>query len=190
MMKSILLIFGIFIIITVMAYKLSVYSRNDNKMDLVLLDESVKAKLNLNELFHIGECLLKRSGEAIVDIRNKDIDATNKKDESIVTKADYASNAIIVDTLKFKYSNKLNVISEEISDEPFDMEAIESHLGECDNYIVQPSTDTFIDFINVNVWIDPLDATQEYSGFYLVIHYLNLVLRINFLKSIHLRKFN
>lgn len=123
--------------------------------------------VNLNELYHIGECLLEQAGEKIVDIRQKmdsaKTDFKRKVDKSIVTEADMESHNIIVHSLQYKYKF-LRIISEEDGqlDTSYVPEAIKT-LHKCDNYTPQ-KTDAVFNAADLKVWIDPLDATQEYSG--------------------------
>ncbi len=126
-----------------------------------------KERINLNELFHMGNCLLVEAGKKIVKIRNDknlDLGHRKEKDNSIVTIADIESHNIIVHTLKFKYKN-LSIKSEESESKNFSNELVDTSflLEKCDNY--QYSHDDKWELLeNVNIYIDPLDATQEYSG--------------------------
>lgn len=126
-------------------------------------------QVNLNELFHVGMCLLKAAGNEIIRIRKEPqlLNATNKADDSLVTQADLLSNKIIVNTLKEKFSAQhLKVMSEETTD--VDMDMVQKYLKECGNYEKKDS-DLYMNPSSVIVWIDPLDATQEYSGKSLVL---------------------
>jgi inositol monophosphatase 3 len=121
--------------------------------------------INLNELFHIGDCLLKQSADRIVKIRidslnNKQMDFDHKKDDdSVVTTADLESHNIIVHSLKDKFKN-LVVKSEENTNDNFFDSSI--YLRKCDTYEKKPD-DKYAPVSDLIVYIDPLDATQEYS---------------------------
>jgi inositol monophosphatase 3 len=120
------------------------------------------SRINLNELFHFGQCLLREAGKRIVTIRkNTDLNINHKKDKSVVTKADLESHTIIVHTLEHKFQS-LNIHSEEnsVNDENFNLNYF---MNLCDNY-EKKSSDIYAPLNNIQVWIDPLDATQEYSG--------------------------
>ena len=123
-------------------------------------------EINLNELFHIGSCLLKQAGKNIVKIRSEksDLDLNRKKsDNSIVTQADLESHTMLVHTLQHKYKN-LKIISEENTQSNQNFNPL-NYLKTCDNY--KPNiTNKFARLNEISVWIDPLDATQEYSGYF------------------------
>ena len=125
-------------------------------------------KINLNELFHIGNCLLTEAGKKIVKIRNDkshELDLNRKqKDNSIVTKADIESHNILVHTLQRKYKT-LSIKSEESDSKNFSNELVDTSylLEKCDTY-EQTIGDKWENIEHVNIYIDPLDATQEYSG--------------------------
>ena len=123
--------------------------------------------INLNELYHIGECLLEQAGQKIVDIRHKMDNSKNnfklKKDESIVTEADMESHKTIVHSLQYKYKT-LRIVSEEDGElERSEIPETMRTLAKCDTYVPQ-KTDAVFNAEDLKVWIDPLDATQEYSG--------------------------
>lgn len=124
-----------------------------------LLDRTI----NLNELFHMAKCLLKEAGDKIVKIRQETELKLDRKerDNSIVTKADLESHTILVHTLSSKFKN-LKINSEENDDVNRDFN-LNYYLSTCDNYKKQ-SSDLYAPLKDINVWIDPLDATQEYSG--------------------------
>jgi inositol monophosphatase 3 len=121
--------------------------------------------INLNELFHIGDCLLKQSASRIVKIRidslnNKQMEFDHKKDDdSVVTTADLESHNIIVHSLKDKYRNLVVKSEENTNDESFDSSV---YLRKCDTY-TKKSDDKYASVNDLIVYIDPLDATQEYS---------------------------
>ena len=127
--------------------------------------ESETDQINLNELFYFGGCLLREAGKRIVQIRSEtDMKLKHKKDESVVTRADLESHTIIVHALENKFK-RLRVYSEEngaATTENFDLAHF---MRKCDYYEAQ-SNDIYTSIENIQVWIDPLDATQEYSGFF------------------------
>jgi hypothetical protein len=126
-------------------------------------NEQGAEQINLNELFFVGDCLLREAGKRIVSIRQQaGFKFEHKKDTSVVTKADLESHTIIVHTLESKFK-RLRVHSEEngaVTGNNFDLA---HYLAACDRYVKQ-SSDLYTSVENIQVWIDPLDATQEYSG--------------------------
>jgi hypothetical protein len=136
----------------------------------IILKYSQSHLINLNELFEYGSCLLREAGKRIVEIRNESAQLKfnrKEKDNSIVTKADFESHNIIVHSLKDKYEH-LSVKSEENTqaDEKFD---VNFYRSQCDRY-VKKINDLYVPISDVTVYIDPLDATQEYSGKYRIQH--------------------
>lgn len=119
-------------------------------------------KINLNELFHFGECLLKEAGQKIVQIRKmSDFKVDHKKkDNSVVTKADFESHTILTETLRHKFPSLIiNSEENDLNNPNFDLKF---YMSKCDNYKAN-SNDLIKSNLEINVWIDPLDATQEYS---------------------------
>ena len=155
----------------------------DNYVDKKLSNKPYSV-INLNELYWIGGCLLAESGKKIVDIRTRADFGFNRKagDNSVVTEADLESHNIIVGTLRKKFSD-LKVISEEsdTKDKNFNPRR---YLSKCDTY-QKRNTDLYFKISDLSVWIDPLDATQEYSGNNLKFQKKN---KINFLNFFYLRK--
>jgi fructose-1,6-bisphosphatase/inositol monophosphatase family enzyme len=121
-----------------------------------------KEKINLNELYTLASCLVVQAGKKIVEIRVNEKLNVNKKerDNSIITRADIESHNVLVHTLNKKYTN-LKIYSEESSQ---DEKSIDSYLSICDKH-VETKNDIFVNINDVVIYIDPLDATQEYSGF-------------------------
>jgi hypothetical protein len=127
-----------------------------------LNNEQSAIQINLDELFYVSNCLLREAGKRIVEIRkNADFKANHKKDDSVVTKADLESHTIIVHTLEHKFK-RLKVHSEENGANIADVD-LGYYLRTCDNY-EKKTGDLYTSIENIQVWIDPLDATQEYSG--------------------------
>lgn len=120
-----------------------------------------ETKINVNELFEFGKCLLSEAGQKVVEIRhNDDLKTKNKVDKSVVTQADLISHQIIVHTLNAKFSN-LNVVSEENSNVKNEVD-VDYYMKKCDVYKETPN-DFYYSSNSLTVWIDPLDATQEYT---------------------------
>ena len=159
------LVLGIFV--TFFLWMIHDYFNDNFTGEVTNKNYRYREKINLNELFHIGNCLLIEAGKKIVKIRNQqslDLSQRKQKDNSIVTIADIESHNILVHTLKFKYKS-LSIKSEENDSKNFSNELFDtsSLLEKCDNY--QYTHGDKWDLVeNLNVYIDPLDATQEYSG--------------------------
>jgi hypothetical protein len=120
-----------------------------------------ETKINVNELFEFGKCLLSEAGKKVVEIRhNDDLKTKNKVDKSVVTQADLISHQIIVHTLNAKFSN-LNVVSEENSNVKNEVD-VDYYMRKCDVYNKTPN-DFYYSSNSLTVWIDPLDATQVFT---------------------------
>lgn len=123
--------------------------------------------INLNRLQHVGECLLREAGKEIVRIRrentNEDakFEMKHKADASVVTRADLRSHTIIVHTLESLFPG-LTINSEENQGDLSD-EELRLYRSRCDTYVNNDGMDLLASLSDVNVWVDPLDATQEYS---------------------------
>lgn len=162
-LKSRFILLAIFAFLTLWAL-LRLLKSGNNDRALQLRSNMI----NLNELNHMGECLLREAGKEIVRIRNENsnadsnFDMKKKADNSVVTKADLRSHTIIVHTLENKYPN-LKINSEENGGADLSRDELEVFLTACDNYEGR-ETDLYANINEINVWVDPLDATQEYSG--------------------------
>ena len=77
-----------------------------------------------------------------------------------MTKADLESHTILTETLKHKFKN-LKINSEE-NDQDSPNFKLDTYMSLCDSY-QSKKDDIFKPISEINVWIDPLDATQEYS---------------------------
>lgn len=133
-----------------------------NEQERLFIKKINDEKINLNELFHFGECLIKEAGKKIVQIRqSSDLKVNHKeKDNSVVTKADYESHTILTETLRHKFPNlKINSEENDQNNSKFDLKF---YMSKCDSYKAKPN-DLIKSILEINVWIDPLDATQEYS---------------------------
>ena len=136
----------------------------------ILAEKTVTKKqslINLNELNHMGDCLIREAGKVIVQLRREHNDQLNlnrkMKDNSIVTRADLTSHQIIVHTLNKKYP-ELRVVSEENGSQTNDMSFDPNiYLNKCDTYKANSEVDNYAQLKDIKVYIDPLDATQEYS---------------------------
>lgn len=155
----------VFIIATIILWTLSSLASINTTTNVISYTSDRKGEINLNELYTLGSCLLEEAGKRIVEIRLK-IDNTDynlKQDNSPVTQADIESHKIIMHTLQFKYP-MLSIVSEEDGQlESEDIPNARQMLELCDTH--RPTmTDAYFSYKDLDVWIDPLDATKEYSG--------------------------
>jgi inositol monophosphatase 3 len=157
-LRSWLLLISSLVIIYFIYRKIT--KKQDYEKELISNEVS---KINLNELFQFGLCLVKEAGLKIIDIRSKnDLNIKNKSfDKSLVTTADLISHQIIVHTLRHKYNN-LHVLSEESTTGLNNDVDVDYFMEKCNTYNETPN-DFFYSSNLLTVWIDPLDATQEYT---------------------------
>ncbi|RNA38126.1 inositol monophosphatase 3-like [Brachionus plicatilis] len=136
--------------------------KDRDQQDRLFKKQINDGQINLNELFHFGECLIKEAGQKIVQLRKmSNFKVEHKeKDNSVVTKADFESHTILTETLKNKFPTlKINSEENDQKNSKFDLKF---YMSKCDNYKAK-SDDLIKSTLEINVWIDPLDATQEYS---------------------------
>lgn len=125
--------------------------------------EKVINQINLRRLLAIALKSAEDGGKAIVGIKNLVIENKGKTKEGAndsVTTADFKSHCAMTSRLKHNFPT-LNVISEEsnvICDQT-------EYSNINDSIVMDPMlNDEWIEEKDVTVWIDPLDATQEYTG--------------------------
>ena len=160
-----MLLIGSLVIYTLVKVRNSTEKSYDDDIDS-LYDTIEEKKVNLNELYKLAECLLEEAGKRIVAIRHDmvDTDFQLKSDQSRVTQADFESHRIIMHALKYKYKNFLTIKSEEDRNlEEKDVAEAKKMLKKCDTH-VESRFDSLFSAKDLVVWVDPLDATQEYSG--------------------------
>ena len=110
-----------------------------------------------------------------IDIGEKSKGKTAEGANNPVTDGDMLSHRAMYYGLLKGFPN-LNVISEEDDPEKIDMNKIEKpNLEDPDvNKIVPDDSDVIVPIDEIDVWIDPLDATQEVRMYYISIHYLGI----------------
>lgn len=132
-----------------------------------------RRKVKISELLHAGIVLLSAAGEAVVEHRDvsdqqKQVKGLTKEGKKeFVTMADLKSHVIIKNTLVQHFPG-LNVMSEEhdpdkqngFQQQPVQLgEQLDAEIMD----VIVSHTDPTYDLSSVVVWIDPLDATQEYT---------------------------
>lgn len=131
------------------------------KSDLINLKSLLKASIQAAE----------RGGKKVMVGKSQELNikSKGKTQEGVndpVTDADYASHCAMYYGLKNTFS-KLNVISEEHSkSDPScaNQPVIDLEKVLPGNNIVDYMNDELVYVKDVTVWIDPLDATKEYTG--------------------------
>lgn len=131
-----------------------------DKSDLVNLKSLLKASIHAAE----------RGGKKVIDGKNHELNVKSKgKTEEgandPVTDADYASHCAMYYSLKNTFP-KLNIVSEEHSkgDPSCEQQSLldtESMLS--GHRIIDYLNDEHVFAKDITIWIDPLDATQEYT---------------------------
>lgn len=170
------LLFLIFFVWTTFYILKNLSDVQPTKTDSVPLYES--NEISLNELFSLGSCLLSEASKRIVKIRSNSNELKldrKKQDNSIVTQADVESHTLIVHALDSKYNGKLKVISEENNNKDAKHLDSNEYLSLCNKHQVKSQEKDIVKLKDVTVWIDPLDATQEFSGiyYYIILNYCN-----------------
>lgn len=131
-------------------------------------------KINLKDLLKVAIKAAENGGKEVVlgqdHLKIKSKGLTKEGMEEDVTSADYLSHCSILKTLTHTYPT-LKIISEENAacdpNQKID-------FSESMNLLINGLEDHWEDEKDLTVWIDPLDATHEYTGYY---SFLNAILR-------------
>ncbi|CAG9561490.1 unnamed protein product [Danaus chrysippus] len=126
--------------------------------------------INLKSLLKAAIYAAERGGKKVIDGKNHDLNikSKGKTKEGLndpVTDADYASHCAMYYSLKNTFPN-LKIISEEhSSDDPSckKQEKIDVDSVIADHRIIEHLNDEHVLTNQVTMWIDPLDATKEYT---------------------------
>ncbi|KAL3275524.1 hypothetical protein HHI36_020283 [Cryptolaemus montrouzieri] len=120
--------------------------------------------VNLKSLLKYAFIASERGGNAILKSRNtlviKKKGLTKEGLEEKVTSADFRSHCTMVNTIKNKYPS-LNIISEE-SDATCSNDNENYHSTKFDSAI-DFLEDEWVHIEDITIWIDPLDATHEFT---------------------------
>lgn len=157
-----------FLIFLIIYWRTSAVNYPTERSDFINLKSLLKASIRAAE----------QGGMRIVEGKNHELHIKSKGKtregaNDPVTDADYMSHCSMFYGLKNTFP-KLTVISEEQSkgevrceDQPvLDVESTIKNHG-----IIERMTDEHIFVKDITVWIDPLDATQEYTGKLLQFHH-------------------
>ncbi|RZC36545.1 inositol monophosphatase 3, partial [Asbolus verrucosus] len=121
-------------------------------------------KINLKHLLKVAIKAAENGGNEVVvnkdNLKIKSKGLTKEGMEDSVTTADYLSHCSIMGTLKHAYPT-LNVISEEAKAECNKNQEID--FSETTVFVPENVDDQWEDLKDITVWIDPLDATHEYT---------------------------
>ncbi|XP_041360007.1 inositol monophosphatase 3-like [Gigantopelta aegis] len=127
-------------------------------------------RVSMKELLSVSIVLAQRGGKIVRDIainNNRTLDTkqkglTREGKKELVTRSDVESHKAIYYGFAKAYPG-MQVISEEHDTEPISLSAIPEvtkKLEEVENII---KSDQSIAMKSISVWVDPLDATQEYT---------------------------
>lgn len=121
-------------------------------------------KVNLRKLVNIAIRAAENGGKEVIQ-RKDDIKIQKKgltKEGLIdsVTTADFLSHCSMIRTLKHFYSS-IKIISEEAKTICDNDQYVNFSLP---NLVGENISDEFVEEKDVTVWVDPLDATYEYTG--------------------------
>jgi Golgi-resident PAP phosphatase len=158
-----------FILFLIIYWRTGGSSFPTDKSDLVNLKSLLKASISAAE----------RGGKKVIDGKNHELHVKSKGKtqegaNDPVTDADYASHCAMYYALKNTFP-KLTVVSEEHSKGDSDcvkQELIDTDAVLPDHKLIELMNDEHVFAKDVTIWIDPLDATQEYTGICFV--YLNI----------------
>ncbi|CAH1772689.1 unnamed protein product [Owenia fusiformis] len=124
--------------------------------------------ISMRELLSVSIELAKRGGERVREIRNDDNLAEKVKGKTqqgkneYVTSGDMESHRAIYYGY-FKSFPGINVVSEEHEHEPADFKSIPTVSKRLAEVLDRTNSDSQVALDDVTVWMDPLDATQEYT---------------------------
>lgn len=136
-------------------------NKNDSKSN-IKLDRSIK--VNLYKLLNVAIQAAENGGKQVVESKdNINIQKKGLTKEGLidsVTTADFLSHCSMIKTLKHFYPF-LEIISEEAKTVCDKNQYV--NLSVLDS-VNENELDEFIEDKDITVWIDPLDATYEYTG--------------------------
>lgn len=151
---------GFFILLTLTCIILLYLIKSDS------FKQNIDTNINLHQLLNIAIKSAENGGLEVVStkdklkIKSKGLTKEGLQDD--VTTADYLSHCSMVSTIKHFFPT-IKLISEENVE--CDNNQVIDFNGNMNPQVGQ-LPDEFVNENDVTVWIDPLDATHEYTGFY------------------------
>lgn len=137
-----------------------------NKSDTSVQTEG---KINLRDLLAVVIKAAENGGEKVIDVKdNINIETKGLTKEGFpdkVTTADFLSHCTMISSIRQKFPT-VKVISEEEKTSCLDNKSVD-YLAQ-HGIGMETLPEHYVDEEDVTVWIDPLDATQEYTGMYVV----------------------
>ncbi|CAD5111723.1 DgyrCDS1012 [Dimorphilus gyrociliatus] len=126
--------------------------------------------VDMRELMSVSIDLAEKGGNRILAVKNNDKEAvvkgkTKEGAKEYKTKADLSSHEVITGGFKKVYGDTLTVKSEEKSDVDEKIQPITSSIDLANKDIFQQLSENNIRVAksDITIWVDPLDATQEYT---------------------------
>ncbi|XP_064624906.1 inositol monophosphatase 3-like [Lineus longissimus] len=125
-------------------------------------------KVSMKQLLAVGIDLAKRGGLRVKEIREsnrlneKTKGLTEEGAKELKTEGDMQSHRAIVYGFAKAFPG-LKVISEEHERKPVDFKSIPDPTKQLDEVDAVVGSDQMVPMKDITVWIDPLDATQEYT---------------------------
>ncbi|XP_062574994.1 inositol monophosphatase 3-like [Saccostrea cucullata] len=125
-------------------------------------------KISLKELLSVSIALVERGGTRVREIRERNTLADRSKGKTkegadeVLTEGDMESHRAIVYGFAKTFPG-LQVISEESDIRPVNFKLIENVNSKNEEVDKLIKNDMSVPFHSVAVWVDPLDATQEYK---------------------------
>ncbi|KOB64945.1 putative bisphosphate nucleotidase [Operophtera brumata] len=162
----------VFILFLIVYWRTGAAEFPSDKSDLVNLKSLLKAAIQAAER---GGKKVKQGKDHELNVKSKGETLEGANDP--VTDADYASHCAMYYALKNTFS-KLTIVSEEHSKDDStcaDQPVIDVEESVPNHESIESMNDEHVYAKDVTIWIDPLDATQEYTGMGVpiigVIHY-------------------
>lgn len=139
-------------------------------------------KINLKQLLEAAIKASENGGVQVVAVKDhlniKIKGLTKEGDDDSVTTADFLSHCLIIETLRHNFP-KLQIISEETV-----ANCEKADKSQLEPILLENLPDEYVDLEDVTVWIDPLDATKEYTGkIQHFIFYIKIIATGNFLQK-------
>lgn len=160
---------GVLVLAATLLLVLVYYARsggsNDNKNKNVAAGESYE--VSLRKLLALSLELAEKGGLAVKDVRESDKlgekskGKTKEGADELRTEADVRSHQIIVSGLLHLHPN-LKIISEEHDVPPANLPEVPINYG-ADHDEMDHVPDQRVPLSDITVWVDPLDATQEFT---------------------------